>query len=110
MVAARLSYLGTLAAGCPRACVELTSEERRPAFSTDVSESSALRHRMGSCRCGHVLLRLRFAIFPVAQTVARPADCLSPARAGQADVDDQRNHESAASRPASWKAEGRREG
>ncbi len=45
------------------------------------------------------------AIFPVAQTMARSADRFAPARAGQADVDDQRNHEGAIARAAGRKTE-----
>ena len=77
--------------------------------SADVPESGALRHRLGSDRRGDVVLRLRAAVFPAAQAMARSAHRVAPTRAGQADVDDQRDHEGATARAAGGTFERRRQ-
>ena len=57
--------------------VESAAQERRPEVSADVPQSGALRHRLGRDRRGHVLLRLRAAIFAAAQAVSRSAHRLA---------------------------------
>src|SRR6266849_6118542 len=101
MVAARLGDFWTVNAGCSYPRIKFAAEKRRPEIAADVPQSSPLRHRLGSDRCGHVLLRLRPAIRHLTQTVARPAHRLAPARARQAHLDDQRDHQSATARAAS---------
>jgi alkylation response protein AidB-like acyl-CoA dehydrogenase len=78
-------------------------------ISADVSEPGALWHRVGSAGGGDVVLRLRAAVFAAAQAVARSAYRVASTRAGQADVDDQRNHEGAVARAAGGTTERRRQ-
>ena len=104
VVAARIGDFGPVAAGRAHARIESAAQDRRPEVSADVPEPGALRHRMGSDRRGHGLLRLRAAILPAPQAVPRSAHRLAPTRAGKTDLDDQRDHQGAvaglASRPS----------
>src|SRR5580698_3230864 len=109
MVPARIGDFGPVAAGCAHPRVEFAAEDRWPALSADVPESGALRNRMGSRWGGDGLLRLRVAVFPATQAMARSADRFAPTRARQADLDDQRNHKSSIARAASRTTERRRQ-
>ena len=78
--------------------------------SADVSESGAIRHRMGSSGRCHGVLRLRPAVRTAAQTVSRPANRFPPTGAGKTSMDDQRDYEGAVAGSTSGPPEGRREG
>src|SRR5579864_9711930 len=95
MVATRVGDVRSIAAGCPCARVESAPQNRRPAISADVPQPGALRHCLGSDWRGDVVLRLRAAVFPAPQTMARSANRFAPTRTGQADLDDQRDHKGA---------------
>src|SRR5579871_1566142 len=100
MVAARVRDLGAVAARRARAGIESAAENRRSALSADVFKPGAVRHRVGSRRCGDGVLRLRTAIRALTQAMARSADRLASACTRQADVDDQRDHQGATAGPA----------
>ena len=68
--------------------------------------AGALRHRLGRDRRGHGLLRNGAAVFDPAQAVRRPAHRLAPAGAGEAGLDDHRDHQGAAAGGAGGPAEG----
>jgi glutaryl-CoA dehydrogenase len=110
VVAARLGDVGLVAAGRAHPGIEPAARLRRPEISADVPEPGPLRHRLGSDRRGHGLLRLRAAIRLVAQAVPRPAHRLASTRAGKAGLDDQRDHQSAVARAASRTPERQRQG
>jgi alkylation response protein AidB-like acyl-CoA dehydrogenase len=94
--------------GCADTGVEPVARVGRIEVSADVLEPSALWNRVGRGRRGHGMLRLRTAVFVAAQTIPRSAHRLASTRAGEARLDDQRDHEGAVTRAASWPLERRR--
>ncbi len=85
----------------PRAGSKFAAENRRTEISAHVPEPGPLRHCVGRAWRCHGLLRLRLAILAAAEAMARPTHSLAPARARQAHLDDQRNHQGAAAGVAS---------
>ena len=81
--------------------VESAAEIWRAEVSFDVPESGPLRNRVGSGGRGHGLLRLRAAIFAIAQAIPRSAHRLASTGAGKTGLDDQRNHQGAIAGAAS---------
>ena len=108
VVAARLGHFGPVAAGRAHSGIEPVARDRRLEVSADVPESGALRHRMGSDRSGHGLLRLRAAVLTAPQTIPRSAHRLASTGAGKARLDDQRDHQGAAAGSASGSSQRRR--
>src|SRR5258708_32441193 len=105
MVAARFGDVGLVAAGCANPRVESAAGIGRIEVSADVPESGALWNRVGRSGGGDGVLRLRAAVLVAAETVPRRAHRLAPARAGKTGLDDQRNHQGAVTRAASWPIE-----
>ena len=108
VVAARFGDFGLVAAGCAHPGVEPVAGIGRIEISANVLEPGALWNRLGRGWGGDGVLRLRAAIFVVAETIPRSAHRLASTGAGKTRLDDQRDHEGAVTRAASRPLERRR--
>ena len=110
MVAAGLGDVGALHAGCPGARDKSPARHRRSQVTLDVPQSGAVRHRMGSDRGGHGLLRNGARVCQGAEAVSGSADCQPPAGAGKTGLDGDRDHKGSAPLLAGRPAQGCRQG
>ena len=106
MVDARLGDVQPVVCRLPRARERPPAGRQGAEGAAVLPLAGALRHRLGRDRRGHGLLRNRAAVLDPAQAVRRPADRLPPAGAGEAGLDDHRDHQGAAAGGAGRPAEG----
>src|ERR1019366_6289605 len=103
-----IADVGFVTAGRADPRVEPVAGIGRIEVSADVLEPGALWNRLGRGRRSDVVLRLRAAVFVVAETIPRSAHRLASTCAGETRLDDQRDHESTVTRAASRPLERRR--
>src|ERR1039458_9610110 len=80
---------GRVAAGCAHPGIEPVAGIGRIEISANVPEPGALWNRVGRGWGGDGVLRLRAAIFVVAETIPRSAHRLASTGAGKTRLDDQ---------------------